>query len=204
MFITGVMLTIYFPVNSFAQESDSSETEKWNFNLEANFYFSEPFIFTPVVQADKKKLHLEARYNYEDEKTFSGWAGYNFSGGKKFEYKIIPMAGFLAGNLNGAAAGVELTFNFTGFELNSNPEYVFDFNDGESNFYYNWTDFSYSPADWLFFGLSYENTVVYNSSSDIQAGFLAGGSYKDWELTAYLYNLSIDDPFVLITVSVEM
>ena len=77
-----ILSTLLFLVNIFfttlvsAQSNDSTKITDWNFNIEANFNFTDPFFTTPIVTADRSKLHLEARYNYEDLYTVSGWIGY--------------------------------------------------------------------------------------------------------------------------------
>ena len=98
----------------------------WQFNADANFYFiPDDFFVLPVFIADKNKLHLEARYNYEDRETFSGWVGYNFTGGNKFEYTITPMIGGVVGLSDGMAPGIEITLSFKGFEFYSEAEHIF-------------------------------------------------------------------------------
>ncbi len=184
-----------------AQVSNSSESSQWSYYAEVNFYFADPFIFLPVFQADKSKLHLEARYNYEEMNTFSGWVGYNFEGGKKFEYKIVPMAGGIIGDLNGTAAGLEMTFDFAGFEFYSESEFIFDFSSSENNFYYNYSDFTYSPFDWINFGITFQRTIIYEADSDSQGGFILGGSYNNWELSGNLISVAIDDPFFQLTIA---
>ncbi len=166
-------------------------------------FFSDDFVFLPVFIANKKALHLEARYNYEDRETFSAWAGYNFSGGDKFEYTFTPMIGGVFGLTKGIAAGIEITLNYKGFELYSEGEYLFDSKSSENNFFYNWTDLTYSPKDWLWFGISGQRTRLYQTNLNIQRGLLVGGALKNWELTGYLYNLGFDDPFILLTVSLS-
>jgi len=187
---------------SFAQDSAASDEKQWNFGVDANMYFfPDEFILLPVFRADKNKLHLEARYNYEDLETFSAWAGYNFTGGKKIEYTITPMIGGVVGLSNGIAPGLEFTFTYKRFEWYAESEYLFEFESNENNFYYMWSDLSYSPKDWLWFGLSGQRTRLYQTDLDIQRGLLIGGALKNWELTGYLYNLGFDDPFVLATLT---
>jgi hypothetical protein len=177
----------------------------WNHILDVSFYiFKDDFFILPVYQVNKGWLHLEARYNYEDMNTFSAWFGYNFTGGNKFEYTITPMAGGIAGNTNGIAPGLELTFDFYGFEFHSESEYMFDLHDREGNFYYNWTDFSYSPLDWLWFGLSIQRTKLFDTDLEIQRGLLVGGGYRWFGLTGYLYNLGFDDPYGIIALSISI
>ena len=99
-------------------------------------FIPDDFFVLPIFRADREHLHLEARYNYEDLKTFSGWAGYNFTGDKKIEYVITPMVGIVTGNSNGMSPGLEFTFVKNKFELYSESEYFVDFGKSENNFLY--------------------------------------------------------------------
>ena len=192
-------------VSAFAQMDSASESPGWRFNAAASFYFiPKDFFVLPVLRADKNKLHLEARYNYEDRETFSGWIGYNFEGGNKLEYAITPMIGGVVGLSNGIAPGVETTLSFKDFEFYSESEYFLDFKSSENFFLYTWTDISYSPKEWLWFGISAQRTRLYKTDRDIQRGLLIGAGLKSWELSTYGYNLfGSDDPFLLLTVSRE-
>ena len=202
-FILLAVIALAIGHQSLAQESASSE-KLWNFGADANFYiFKDEFIFLPVFKADKNKLHLEARYNYEDLETFSGWVGYNISGGKKLEYMITPMLGGVVGLTDGIATGLEFTLTYKSLEIYSESEYLFDMQTNENNFFYMWTDFTYAPKDWLWLGLSGQRTRLYQTDLEIQRGLLIGGALKNWELTGYLYNLGFDDPFVLLTLSLS-
>lgn len=197
------VITLYSSLVN-GQEVEKQAPAPWNFAAHVNFYFiPDDFIMLPVFQADKNALHLEARYNYEDVETFSAWAGYNISGGNAFEYTLTPMIGGVVGLTNGIAPGLEITLGYKGFELYSEAEYLFDSASPENNFFYNWADFTYSPKDWLWFGISAQRTRLYETDLDIQRGLLAGAGLKQWELTTYLYNLGFDDPFLLITLSVS-
>lgn len=186
-----------------AQDKDSLVTPEWDFGIETDFYFTDPFVFLPIFTADKSKLHLEIRYNYEDLKTVSAWIGYNISGGEEFEYLITPMVGGAAGRTNGIATGLEFTFNFIGFELYSESEYLFDFESKENNFFYSWTDFTYSPLDWLWVGLSGQLTGVYQTELEIERGVLLGVAYQNLEFTGYYYNAFSDDDFVMLALATE-
>ncbi len=196
--------TLVFCTFSFAQETITTAEKKWNFGADLNMIFiPDLFIVSPLFRADKNKLHLEARYNYEDLETFSGWVGYNFIGGKNFEYTITPMVGGVVGLSTGIAPGLEFSFTYKKFELYSESEYIFDVESAENNFFYSWTDLTYSPTDWLSVGLSGQRTRLYQTDLDIQRGLLVGGSYKNFGLRGYVYNLGYDDPFVLIGLSVS-
>lgn len=192
---------VYF-IEAQAQESSPSSGKTWEFNADANFYFfKDDFFVLPVFKADKNKLHLEARYNYEDMQTFSGWVGYNFNGGDKFSYVITPLLGGVIGLTNGIAPGMEVTLSYKSIELYSEMENVFDLNENENDFFYNWSDFTYAPKDWLWVGLSGQRTRLYQTDLEIQRGILLGAGRNQWEINTYLYNLGFDDPFFILTVS---
>jgi len=198
-----LVLVVFSFSNSIAQSPTPHSEKKWNFGTDFNMYFyKNDFVGSPVFRADKNKLHLEARYNYEDFKTFSGWIGYNFTGGNDVEYLITPMVGGVVGLSNGIAPGVEFTFSYKGFELYNESEYMFDINTKENHFFYSWTDLSYSPKDWLWFGLSGQYTHVYQTNPMFQPGIFVGGGFKNWEVTSYYYSPG-SDPFLLIALSVN-
>ena len=197
-FVVGVVMSIAVQ----GQDADSVATKPWAFNPDLNFYFfSDDFFVLPLMKADWKWLHLEARYNYEDRETFSGWVGYNFTGGKKLEDTITPMLGGVVGQTQGLATGLEMTFSIGRFELYTESEYLFDVESTENNFFYNWSDLSYSPTDWLWVGISGQRTRLYETDLDLQRGILVGAGLKSWELTTYVYNIGSDSPFVLLAFS---
>jgi len=203
IWISALIINLFFSSFNFAQQEDSSTCPEWNFSVETDLYFTDPFIFLPIFIADKGDLHLEARYNYEDLKTFSGWVGYNFFGGKDFEYFITPMLGGVVGRTDGIAPGLEITLGYAGFELYSESEYLFDFGSSEYNFFYSWTDLTYSPLDWLWFGISGQITKANETEFETDQGLILGAAYKNFEITGYFYNPFTDDAFFMLALSTE-
>lgn len=198
------IIICHFLITAALYSQAQSDSSSWNFSTDVNFYLiPDDFFVLPVFRADKNKLHLEARYNYEDRETFSGWVGYNYIGGNgnNLDYTITPMIGGVVGNSDGVAAGLEITLTYKSFELYTESENFFDFESRDNNYFYNWTDLTYSPTDWLWLGISGQRTRLYQTDLDIQRGLLIGAAVKNLELTTYCYNLGFDDPFFLITLS---
>ena len=202
-FISICNLFLIITSTLFAQEQDTSTISEWNFGVETDLYFTDPFVFLPIFIADKAKLHLEARFNYEDLKTASAWVGYNFFGGDEFEYFITPMVGGAFGRTNGIAPGLEFTLGYARFELYSESEYLFDFESSENNFFYSWTDLTYSPVDWIWFGISGQRTRLYQTEVEIDRGVLLGAEYKNWQFTGYAFNLFTEDVFYMLALSIN-
>lgn len=196
------LIALLFSV-TLAQEEDTLTTTEWNYVVEADLYFTDPFVFLPIFIADKGNLHLEARYNYEDLKTASAWIGYNIFGGDEFEYFITPMAGGAFGRTNGIAVGLEFTFSIIGFELYSESEYLFDVEAKGNNFFYNWSDLTYSPTDWLWFGISGQLTKVYETELETDRGVIIGVAYQNFEFTGYYYNAFTEEDFFMLALATE-
>ncbi len=148
----------------------------------------------PVFSANRNWLHLEARYNYENLRTGSLWVGYNFSAGKKLVLDVTPMIGGVFGRTNGIAPGCEASLTYKKVELSISNEYVFDTTHKSGNFYYSWPQVTYSPTNWLRLGAVAQHLKAFQTSLDVQRGFLVGVSHKQWEFTTYVFNPETAEP----------
>jgi hypothetical protein len=180
-----------------------TEGETWSFSAAAYTYFvpDDSNFVVPIVTADRGRLHLEARYNYEDHDTGSAWVGYNLRFGKSLTWDITPMVGAVFGNTNGIAPGYKTTLSLWKLVLYSEGEYVIDTNDTSDSFFYTWSELSLAPVDWFRFGLVVQRTKLYETEFDIQRGFLAGFSYKQLDITGYVFNPDADRPTVVLAAS---
>jgi len=141
-----------------------------------------------VFTADRRWLHLEGRYNYENLETGSAWVGYNFNLGSKVRLDVTAMVGAVFGRTTGIAPGERLTFNWRRFELYSEAEYVFSTDTRADSFFYSWSELSLSPYHWLRMGLAGQRTQAYQSEHKLQRGFLLGFEHKRMGITAYVLN----------------
>ena len=178
---------------------EGDAASKWSFSLSAYTYIipDDRDYTQPTFTADHDWLHLEARYNYEALDTASTWIGYNLSFGDELTLDFTPMVGGVFGDTAGVAAGYEVTLAWRRFELYSEAEYVIDTRDSSGNFFYTWTELTYSPIDWLRAGLVIQRTKTYDTDFDIQRGVLVGVTLRNMDLTAYVFNPDDDPTFVL-------
>ena len=77
---------------SAATTPPEADDEAWAFSASAYTYVvpDDPAYVQPTVTADRGRLHLEARYNYESFDTGSAWIGCNFSVGEKLSLEFTP------------------------------------------------------------------------------------------------------------------
>ena len=99
--------------HSPAPPSSAADKEPWDYSLTVDGYIieGEDGYASPTFTADHNWLHLEARYNYENFRTGSLWAGYNFSWGKTWQFSVTPMIGGVFGRTNGIAPGCEASLS---------------------------------------------------------------------------------------------
>jgi hypothetical protein len=176
---------------AFSQtQEDNSDRKEWIFTASTYVYavpHSQVYA-NPNLTADRGRLHLEARYNYESLETASVWVGYKFSCGEKLVFEVTPMVGGVFGKLNGVAPGYLSSLTYKKFDVTSQGELVITGN-RDNNFFYTWTELGYSPVSWFRGGLVIQRTKAYETPFDIQRGVMAGFSYKKMEIGTYVFNL---------------
>jgi hypothetical protein len=201
-------LAVVFDGQLLAQTTNGASSEdgnakEWSFSFATLGYIvpHDQSYASPTFTADRRWLHLEARYNYEDQETGSLWAGYNLSVGNKLVLAATPMLGAVFGNTTGIAPGCELSLVYERIELSSEIEYLFDLSDANRSFLYSWNELVYSPTDWFHAGLVAQRTRAYHADLDVQRGFSVGFSRKKLDFTTYVFNAGWTDPTVVLALS---
>jgi hypothetical protein len=197
--LTGHLLAQTTTDNAPAGSADAG-THPWSFSLSTYGYIvpHDRSYASPTFTADHGWLHLEARYNYENQETGSLWIGYNLSVGDKLVLEATPMIGGVFGNTTGIAPGYGVSLTYKRFELSTQGEYVFDTKDRTGSFFYVWNELTYSPLGWFRTGLVSQRTRAYHTELDVQRGLLAGFSHKRVDFTIYIFNAGWTDPTVVL------
>ena len=139
----------------------------------------------PTFTVDHDWLHAELRYNYEALKTGSIWLGYNFSFGDKLAIEAAPMLGGVFGDSTGVAPGYTISASWRSIEFYTQGEFFFDAGTSAGNFFYNWTELSYTIAEHYRIGLVLDRTKALGENLDVRRGPLVGFNYKKLDFTAY-------------------
>jgi hypothetical protein len=178
------------------------ETDKsWSYSASIYGYIvpdSREYI-QPTLNVDHGKLHLEARYNYEDIETGSLWVGCNFGGGEKLTWELTPMLGGVFGHTTGVAPGYKGSLSWWKLELYSEGEFVVDTGNHENNFFYNWSELTISPLSWFKVGLVTQRTRLYHTDREIQRGVLAGFMFPHVDFVTYLLNPDESKPTLVLS-----
>jgi hypothetical protein len=204
-FLLSISASAQQPVNESSQVLADTTVSEWTFTADAYYYIlpNEKNTTTLISTAEYKALHIEARYNYEDDKTASLFGGYRFETGKKVIVGATPMMGVVFGNTNAIAPGLLLDITFKKFDFYSESEYLFDFAGKENNYFYTWSELAITPIENFRTGISANRTRLFSTGLDFQRGIFA--QYLFWKLTAgvYYFNPFTTDDFVIATLGIE-
>jgi hypothetical protein len=186
-------------------EAPAGEPPSWSFGISGAYYAlpDEADFVQPTLRADRGRLHLEVRYNYEDRESTSFFVGATFELGEKVKLALTPMLGGVAGRTDGVVPGLEADLTAGAFAAYAEAEYVFDLDDGAASYFYMWSELSVWPTEWLRAGVVTQRTRVYQTDRDIQRGLLVGVSLRRVEATAYFFNPGADDHFAVVSVGVS-
>ena len=188
-----------------ADAADSGTGPSWEVNLAGSLYvlpYEEDFV-QPTLRADRGRLHLETRYNYEDRNSASFFAGANFEWGDTVQLTLTPMLGGLVGDTDGIVPALEADLTWRKLAAYAEAEYVFDLDDSSSKFFYMWSELSLWPTEWLRAGLVTQRTRVYQTERDVQRGLLVGFAFKKLEGTVYFFNPGSDDHFTVVSLGLS-
>lgn len=181
--------------------TEATDDAAWSFSASTYTYIvpDSANYGQPTFTADRRRVHLEARYNYEALDTGSVWVGYNFRGGEHLAWEFTPMLAGVFGKTTGVAPGYKGSLRWWKLELSSEGEQVVDTADSTRSFSYTWSEVTLAPLEWFRFGLATQRTYA-QSEREIQDGALVGFTYRRVGVSAYVFNLDDDQPTFAIAV----
>jgi hypothetical protein len=202
----SILLVLLPSTLLFSQYSgEDSLKSPWAFSTSLYYYIvpEEKNTTTIIGYADYKNWHFEARFAYEDRKTGSVFGGYRFETGNKFVFGATPIIGFVFGNTDGIAPGLELDASYKIFDYYSETEYVIDISGKENNFLYVWGELGVTPLKSFRTGYTYQRTRLYQSQFEVQQGIFA--EYSFWKLTTgvYFFDPFSESQFVIAALSFD-
>lgn len=177
----------------------------WEFSAGGYLYtfpFDEDFLIA-VATAQHGRLHLEARYNYEDRKTGSAFIGWTLSMGETFTAALTPMAGVAFGRTTGIVPALEAELGYGIADLYLESEYLIDLNEEEDSFFYSWLELGVSPADLFRVGLAAQRTRLFQTSLELDRGPFAQLTPDLGAVSLYAFNLFTDSWFMVISARID-
>jgi hypothetical protein len=178
-----------------------AHADPWEFGASA-FVFVPPAAaayVSPIVEADRGALHLEARYNYEDLKTASAFIGRRFDFvDEDVHGSLVPIFGLVFGNTAGMAPGVNIDFTWQPFALSSESELVIDLPDSQESFLYSWIEATLEPVPGVRLGVAGQRTKTRETGLEIRRGPMLALAHKQAWLAFYWFNPDESDGETLV------
>jgi hypothetical protein len=192
----GTILACAIPASAQTPPATAPHAASWSFFASAYTYIipETSNYAQPTFTADRNHLHLEARYNYEAQKTGSAWVGWNFSGGDTVEWEVTPIVGGVFGDVDGVAPGYKGSIAWRKLSLYSESEYVIDTANTSNSFLYNWSELTYGLTESLRAGLVVQRTRAYQTDRDVQRGLIVGYAWRRAEFTFCVFNPDENKP----------
>ena len=153
-------------------EPSTAEAASWDMALSAYLYFVPDDVeyLQPTFSVDHARLHLEARYNYEDLKTASAWVGVNLDAGEDVAFAFTPIVGGVVGRSNAVGIGYRTSLDWRWLAIYGEAELVLDVEAIEESFFYVWSELTVSPVDWLTVGAVAQRTRTYPTERSSSSG----------------------------------
>jgi hypothetical protein len=148
--------------------------------------------------------YAEGRYNYEAAQSLSLIAGRTYSFGSAVSCSVTPMAGIVAGKLNGVVLASNTSAEYRKFLFYMQSQYTFSTDEKENNFIYHWADLSYEATHFLSAGVSLQHTNLYNTVARSEIGFFIKTAFKNWELPVYIFNAAGKNRYLVIGVNIAL
>jgi hypothetical protein len=175
-----------------------SGVENYNLLGQGNAY-----VWMPIVHYETKKgMYAELRYNYEDIKTLSLYAGKTFAGGSGFQYSLTPMTGYCIGKFTGLSFAANAEAEWKDLFISTQTQYSMATKKNMANFFFSWSEVGYNVFKNFFAGLAVQYTRQ-QGANDIQPGLLAGLNFKNISIPFYVFSPFQPDRCIVLGFSYE-
>ncbi|HTE32684.1 MAG TPA: hypothetical protein VK666_20025 [Chryseolinea sp.] len=137
----------------------------------------------------KDNAYVEARYNYEALNSFSIYLGRTFAGTRGPTYSVTPILGCVFGAFKGVSAGANVAIEYKKLFFSTQSQYTRAFYESNADFLFAWSDVGYQLREWLYIGLSTQQTYQPQGwSSQIEPGIALGVTLGKWTFPLYCFS----------------
>jgi len=118
-------------------------------------------------------------------------------------YEATPLIGMVFGETSGVAPGLELTLEWKKWEFYTEAEYLFDSEEWDDNFLYNWSELSYYFVESLRGGIVAQRTRLVDVDPEIERGPLMGFERGNFNFTGYVFNIFTEDMYPVFSIGMD-
>lgn len=182
--INILIAILLFNFNTEAQQAKNKLFHEPGIYLGGNWSRDTKIILVPQTWVYINDFYIEARYNYEDVKTFSVHFGKPFNI-EELKMEVTPTVGLVFGNFKGYSLGLNTDFSNSIFSGSSENQYCFS--SVNDNFFFSWLKFAASVIKNFNAGASWQYTLdPFTSVFDV--GPMFSFTKGAFELQFFAYN----------------
>lgn len=148
-------------------------------------------------------MYAELRYNYEDIRTISFYAGKTFVPGKRKNMTFTPMIGWSAGTFTGVSAAFKLEGDFDKYFVSTEMQYSRAIKQNSSSFMFSWTEAGFNLSKNFFAGVTIQTTIQ-PGSDEIQPGIVAGFTTGRLCVPVYLFRPFRSKSFFIVGLNYQL
>ena len=141
-----------------------------------------------ILSATARRLRIEGRYNYEDVRTASLFAGIELATEGGMALWVAPMIGLVVGHTDGIAPALEIELSLGRFTLYDESEVVIPLDDESESSFYTWGTLTYRVSDGVQAGLSFQRLRVFESALEVDRGLAVLAERARLGASLYAFN----------------
>jgi hypothetical protein len=161
------------------------------------------YSWVPVIHYQSAGgFYSEMRYNYEDERTISLYAGKKIFAGRQKQIELLPMAGLSAGKFSGFSLAFNAEVETGDIFLSVETQYSFSFKKQAPGFLFNWSEAGFNIGNNFFAGSALQTTIE-KGLTEIHPGVMAGFVFGNFIIPVYLFKPFNHDKWLQIGINYE-
>ena len=141
----------------------------------------------PIISWSWDEYYIENRYNYEALNSASINAGKRIL--RKLKHvEIIPMAGVVFGSFKGVTGELQVSLDYSKWDLFIDNQYSYEYTHPAKSFYSNWSVIRYKLTNMFSVGLSDFFVWQPRGCPVFDKGITISVSWSKWSVRLYAYN----------------
>jgi hypothetical protein len=166
---------------------------------------AQPYTYMPVMHfRNTKNWYAEARYNYEDQQTFSLFLGKAFTGDQALSWSLVPLIGGSVGRFNGVSTGLNIDLEYNNFYFSAQSQYSVSTSMYKNQFLYSWSEVGYQSLRWLYAGVSLQHTHDRIEGNMLDPGVLVGFTFNKFTIPVYSFVPYNKERYFIVGLNIEL
>jgi hypothetical protein len=187
--LTLIVLFYFVAVKGICQDPALSKNRELEISLGSfsTWNSSNQVSVNPIISWSWDDYYIENRFNYEAINSASINAGKRIL--RKLNHiEIIPMAGLVFGSFKGVNGELQVSMDYSKWDLFIDNQYSYEYTDALKSFYSNWSVVRYKLTTMLSIGLSDFFVWKPNGCPVFDKGITASISWAKWSVRLYAFN----------------